>query len=179
MRLRDYYIVKKDIDDDGDEYDTLNFIIKAKVFDKQEILDKYYEYYSIKHCWEEYDGTFEEEEIFLYQNDEVEIDDENLMAEEDLEDSKEKFANGKTLGQLKKMTKEELIETIREIDTMWNYECGCNKQLVETQNKNERYKILLYNYICYVESELGITEIEQAEEMGITAEEYKEITDKT
>ena len=38
-----------------------------------------------------------------------------------LEESKEEFANGKQLWQLKKMSKEELIETIREIDEMWNY----------------------------------------------------------
>ena len=173
MRLQNYYVERTDIDDVGEEYDNLDF------FDQDRILSEDWDYYSITHCWENHDGTFEEEEIFLYQNNKVEIDEENLISEEDLEESKEEFANGKQLWQLKKMSKEELIETIREIDKMWNYECGCNKQLVETQNKNERYKILLYNYICYVESELGITEIEQAEEMGITAEEYKEITDKT
>lgn len=174
MRLENYYVVKRDIDEYGDEYDTLDFI-KANVFDKQEILDKDYEYYSITHCWEEYDGTFEEEEIFLYQNDEVEIDDENLMAEEDLEDSKEEFANGTTLAQLKNMTKEELIDTIREIDTMWNYECGCNKQLVETQNKNERLKILLANALTTLEENGFGGQSFCKIELGITEEEYKEI----
>lgn len=104
------------------------------------------------HFWENYDGSYENETIFKFENGKVLIDKQNLM-----ESNNEEFTNSKTLGQLKKMTKE----------------------LIETQNKNERLKTLLYNYICYVESELGITEIEQAEEMGITAEEYKEITDKT
>lgn len=46
-------------------------------------------------------------------------------------------------------------------------------------DKTKRLKTLLYNYICYLEGEYGLTEIEQAEETGITAEEYKEIMNKT
>ena len=168
MRLDNYYrLVKNENVEDFNDIETpLNNI------DLEELNE--FNLVELLHFWENYDGSYENETIFKFENGKVLIDKQNLM-----ESNNEEFANGKTLGQLKKMTKEELIETIREIDTMWNYECGCNKQLVETQNKNERLKTLLYNYICYVESELGITEIEQAEEMGITAEEYKEITDKT
>lgn len=62
---------------------------------------------------------------------------------------------------------------IAELDNFWEDK---NETLL---NENKRLKTLLYNYICYIEAENGMTEIEQAEEMGITSEEYKEITDKT
>lgn len=134
MRLDNYYVVKLDIDDCGEEYSTLDFI-KANVFDKQSILDKDYEYYSIIHCWENYDGTFEEEEIFLYQNNEVEIDEENLMAE-DLKNSKVETQNqNERLSTL-------LYNAITLLETNNGY--GVEELITELGMTSEEYDKIIY-----------------------------------
>lgn len=81
-----------------------------------------------------------------------------------------------------KLTKEQLIDLLKEtqikleeVEGQFAYECECNKQFVETQNKCERYKILLINALVILEENGFGGENFAINEIGITSKEYKEI----
>lgn len=44
---------------------------------------------------------------------------------------------------------------IEELEGQLAYECECNKELVDTQNENERLKTLLYNALVWIDEDNG------------------------
>lgn len=71
--------------------------------------------------------------------------------------------------------KEELKLRLEELEGQYAYECECNKQFVETQNKCERYKILLINALILLEENGFGGDSFAINEIGITSKEYREI----
>lgn len=72
---------------------------------------------------------------------------------------------------------EELEAKIDELEAQFGYECECNKELVATQNANERLKVLLYNAMIFISEELYEDDEQKWFEnmLGMTEKEYKEI----
>lgn len=71
---------------------------------------------------------------------------------------------------------EELKARIEELEQQYGYECECNKQFVETQNKCERLGTLLYNAItCLEEEQVFDTHERLLNYLCMTEEEYIKI----
>lgn len=76
----------------------------------------------------------------------------------------------------------ELELKVEELEEQFGYECECNKQFVETQNKCERLKTLLYNAITMLKDAyniddtlVSIEDTDLLDELGMTQEEYDKI----
>ena len=72
----------------------------------------------------------------------------------------------------------DLRQRIDELEAQFGYECECNKDLVATQNANERLDILLNNvcaYLCELCShdEDFFTKEHSKQFFGMTAKEHK------
>lgn len=68
-----------------------------------------------------------------------------------------------------------LKQQLEEVQGQYAYECECNKQFVETQNKCERLKILLINALTILEEEGFGGGSFAVEQLGMTEKEYNEI----
>ena len=72
----------------------------------------------------------------------------------------------------------ELEANVEELEGQYAYECECNKQFVETQNRCERLDILLNNVCAYLVELVGNDEEFMTAEhsdmcFGMTEEEHK------
>lgn len=190
MRLENYYTLttKRGGTTIVDDYNTLTEALNnIPDLDNKEELNEY-DYIEIAHSVEYYDGTYETTTLYLWENSKVKVlDDEitTMLAENSLWQTKDvKFdydeeEDGQTVEYIvidgkKYIDLEYHRNKVDELQGQFDYECGCNKELVATQDKNERLNTLLFNAIVCLENDFD--DIEQLlDELGMTKEEYKEI----
>lgn len=191
MRLENYYtlITKQMGLTRIDNYNKLDEILNNIPIDDKEELNEFDEI-EILHNTEYYDGTFEEKTLYKWENGKVETLDEEitekLKEQNSLTQTKEiKFdydeaEDGQTIefviiDNKKYIDLEYCKNKIDELQGQFDYECGCNKELVATQDKNERLKILLANALTILEENGFGGQSFCKDELGMTEEEYKEI----
>lgn len=69
-----------------------------------------------------------------------------------------------------------LKQQLEEVQGQYAYECECNKQFVETQNKCERLSHLLWNALsCIEEEQIFDTHERMLDWLAMTEKEYNEI----
>ena len=190
MRLENYYTLTTKRDGTTvDDYNTLTEALNnIPDLDNKEELSEY-DYIEIAHSVEYYDGTYETTTLYLWENSKVKVlDDEitTMLAENSLWQTKDvKFdydeeEDGQTVEYVvidgkKYIDLEYHRNKVDELQGQFDYECGCNKELVATQDKNERLKILLANALTILEENGFGGQSFCQDELGMTEEEYKDI----
>ena len=190
MRLENYYTLTTKRDGTTvDDYNTLTEALNnIPDLDNKEELNEY-DYIEIAHSVEYYDGTYETTTLYLWENGKVKVlDDEitTMLAENSLWQTKDvKFdydeeEDGQTVEYVvidgkKYIDLEYHRNRVDELQGQFDYECGCNKELVATQDKNERLKILLANALTILEENGFGGQSFCQDELGMTEDEYKEI----
>lgn len=191
MRLENYYTLTTKYFDknqaDYDEFDDLESLLSnIDLNDAQE-----YQYIEITHTTECYDGTLEENTLYEYSNGKVqtmtkEIKDE-LKEQNSLTQTKEITYDYDTdedgvnaefviIDGKKYIELDYCRNKLDELEGKFAYECECNKQFVETQDKKARFRILLANAItCLEEEQTFDTHDRLLDYLGMTQEEYNEI----
>ena len=191
MRLENYYTLttKRGGTTIVDDYNTLTEALhNIPDLDSKEELNEY-DYIEIAHNVEYYDGTYETTTLYLWENSKVKVLDDGittLLAENSLWQTKDvKFdydeeEDGQTVEYVvidgkKYIDLEYHRNKVDELQGQFDYECGCNKELVATQDKNERLKILLANALTILEENGFGGQSFCQDELGMTEEEYKDI----
>lgn len=191
MRLENYYILttKRGGTTIVDAYNTLaEALNNIPGLDNKGELNEY-DYIKIAHSVEYYDGTYETTTLYLWENGKVKVlDDEitTILAENSLWQTKDvKFdydeeEDGQSVEYVviddkKYIDLEYHRNKVDELQGQFDYECGCNKELVATQDKNERLKILLANALTILEENGFGGQSFCQDELGMTEEEYKDI----